>query len=235
MRILVTGHEGYIGSVLVPMLLDRGHMVVGLDAGWFRDCDLGPLSAAVPAQTKDVRDAAAPDLEGFDAVVHLAALSNDPLSDLNPELTYDINHVRRCASPRRRRRRACRGSCSPRRAACTAVAGDALLDEQAAFSPVTPYGESKVRVEHGVAALADDGSRRPTCATPPPTASRPGCAPTSSSTTSSATRSRPARCSCRATARRGGRWCTSPTSRARSSRCSTRPSSDPQPGVQRRA
>ncbi len=94
MRVLVTGHRGYIGTVMVPMLLEAGHEVTGYDSDLYERCTFaaGGALAAVPALRKDVRDATAGDLEGFDAVIHLAALSNDPLGDLDPEITYDINH-----------------------------------------------------------------------------------------------------------------------------------------------
>src|SRR5207302_1019169 len=90
MRVLVTGHEGYIGPVLVKVLQAAGHDVSGLDAGYFRDCEFEP-GIRVPALHKDIREIMVADLEGFDAVVHLAGLSNDPLGDIDARLTYDIN------------------------------------------------------------------------------------------------------------------------------------------------
>ena len=94
MRLLVTGHLGYIGTVLTPMLLQAGHDVVGLDSDLYAGCTFGDPAqiATVPALQLDVRDVRPADLEGFDAVLHLAALSNDPLGDLDPEVTYNINH-----------------------------------------------------------------------------------------------------------------------------------------------
>ena len=92
MKVLVTGHTGYIGAVLVPMLLEAKHAVTGLDTDFFAGCDFNSGLADVPAIRKDLRDVTVADLKGFDAVIHLAALSNDPLSDLNPECTYEINH-----------------------------------------------------------------------------------------------------------------------------------------------
>ena len=92
MNVLVTGHTGYIGAVLVPMLLEAKHEVTGLDTDFFAGCDFNGGLANVPAIRKDLRDVTTADLKGFDAVIHLAALSNDPLSDLNPECTYEINH-----------------------------------------------------------------------------------------------------------------------------------------------
>src|SRR5258708_6272457 len=92
MRVLVTGHKGFIGSVMVPFFRAAGHDIVGLDADYYRDCTFVGTSAEVPSIQRDIRDAKPGDLAGFDAVVHLAALSNDPLGDLDPELTYDINH-----------------------------------------------------------------------------------------------------------------------------------------------
>src|SRR3954470_15459993 len=94
MRVLVTGHEGYLGSVLVPRLTAAGHEVIGLDTGWFADCVVGPIPVPVPTLRVDLRDVTAEHLAEVapDAVMHLAALCNDPLGDLNPDLTYDVNH-----------------------------------------------------------------------------------------------------------------------------------------------
>jgi nucleoside-diphosphate-sugar epimerase len=155
MRVLVTGHHGYIGSVLVPTLLEAGHEVTGLDTFYYRGCDFGP-DHEVPALMLDVRDVAPKHLKGFDAVVHLAALSNDPLGDLDPELTYAINfratlNIARAAKEAGVRRFIFSSSCSMYGAA----GSDESLDEEAPLRPLTPYAESKVRAEEGLAALAD--------------------------------------------------------------------------------
>ena len=159
MRVLVTGHLGYIGTVLTPMLIRRGHMVVGMDAGLFDGCTFGPEDgiARVPGHRKDVRDATIDDVRGFDAVLHLAALSNDPLGDINPGLTYEINHrasvrLAELARDAGVGRFVFSSSCSN----YGASAGDALLDEHATLNPITPYGESKVMVERDVSAMASD-------------------------------------------------------------------------------
>src|SRR6266853_2794176 len=154
MKVLVTGHLGYIGSVMVPMLQAAGVHVTGLDNALFADCLFGDAPAAVPELRKDVRDVEAADLEGFDAVIHLAGLSNDPLGNLNPDLTYDINHhasvrLARLAKEVGVRRFLFSSSCST-----YGAAGDKILDETADFNPVTPYGRSKVLVEQEVAQLA---------------------------------------------------------------------------------
>ncbi len=156
MRILVTGHNGYIGSVLVPMLRAAGHDVVGLDNYLFGDCTFGEEIPDVPSLRLDLRDVQQEHLEGFDTVMHLAGLSNDPLGDLNPGCTYDINHgastrLARLAKAAGVERFIFSSSCSN-----YGAAGDDLLDEQAAFNPVTPYGESKVMVERDVALMASD-------------------------------------------------------------------------------
>ena len=156
MRVLVTGHLGYIGSILVPLFQAAGHEVVGLDSGLFADCLFGTAPPEVPSLDLDVRDVATDQLRGFDAIVHLAALSNDPLSNLNPECTYDINHratvrLARLAKEAGVPRFLHSSSCS-----LYGTAGDDMLDESAGFNPVTPYGESKVRAEREVAALSDD-------------------------------------------------------------------------------
>ena len=156
MKVLVTGHQGYIGSVLTPLFQRAGHEVVGLDSGLFADCTFGPAPPEVPSLRVDLRDVAVEALRGFDAIVHLAALSNDPLSNLNPNITYEINHratVRLAGLAKEAgvSRFLHSSSCS-----LYGKAGDVMLNESAAFNPVTPYGESKVFVERDLAALADD-------------------------------------------------------------------------------
>ncbi|PYM94883.1 MAG: NAD-dependent dehydratase [Candidatus Rokuibacteriota bacterium] len=157
MKVLVTGHTGYIGAVLVPMLRTAGHEVVGLDTEFFAGCDFSDGLAEVPTLRADLREIGVEALAGFDAVLHLAALSNDPLGDLNPDCTYDINHrasvrLARLAKEAGVGRFLFSSSCS----LYGVAAGDGLLAEDAAFNPVTAYGTSKVRVEQDVSPLADE-------------------------------------------------------------------------------
>jgi nucleoside-diphosphate-sugar epimerase len=157
MKVLVTGHAGYIGSVLTPMLIDEGYQVTGLDAEFFAGCDFYDGCITVPSIKKDLRDIGIEDLRGFDAVLHLAALSNDPLGDLDRDLTYDINHhasvrLARLAKEARVLRFVFSSSCS----LYGVAANNELLAEDATFNPVTAYGESKVRVEQEVSPLADE-------------------------------------------------------------------------------
>src|SRR6185295_12189749 len=157
MRLLVTGHNGYLGSVMTPLLRAAGHEVVGLDADWFEPCLLaGQDAEPVLSLQKDLRDVERRDLEGFEAVIHLAGLSNDPLGNLDASLTYEINDAAsirfaRLAKETGVGRFLFSSSCST-----YGAAGDDFLDETAAFNPVTPYAVSKVRLEQQLHELADD-------------------------------------------------------------------------------
>jgi nucleoside-diphosphate-sugar epimerase len=157
MRVLLTGHDGYIGHVLLPMLLERGHHVTGLDSFLYEDCGFGDEQTTPSAVLrKDIREVEPEDLRGLDAILHLAGISNDPLGDLQPAATYAINHeasvrLARLAKEAGVPRYIFSSSCSN-----YGAAGNDFLDETAGFNPVTPYAESKVWVERDVSGLADE-------------------------------------------------------------------------------
>jgi nucleoside-diphosphate-sugar epimerase len=157
LRVLVAGDRGYIGAVLVPALRSAGHEVDGLDLGLYEGCDLGPPPESAGVRSpRDMRDAKASDLIGYDAVVCLAALSNDPLGDLNPAATYSVNldgtlQLARAAKEAGAERFLFASSCS-----LYGAAGSAAVGEDAELFPVTPYGEAKVAAERELTLLADD-------------------------------------------------------------------------------
>lgn len=155
MQILVTGSHGYIGTILVPMLIKKGHEVVGLDSDLYWRCTFGNGLPDIPLIRKDIRDINESDLKGFDAVIHLAGLSNDPLGDLNPKLTNEINNeasfrLAKLAKQVGIKRFIFSSSCSN-----YGAAEGKFMDEESELNPVTPYAAAKVSVEQEVAKLVD--------------------------------------------------------------------------------
>lgn len=153
--VLVTGHQGYLGSVMVPVLQSKDHRIIGLDAGYFNHATVGAPPGEIPCLRKDLRDVLPEDISGLDAVIHLAALSNDPLGELNPTLTQQIN-----CSASVNLARLCREAGVSRflyASSCSlyGAAGEEGVDEAAPLKPLTPYAVSKARTEEEVSKLAD--------------------------------------------------------------------------------
>ena len=156
MRVLVTGCNGYIGSVLTPLLLAEGHAVLGIDSDLYEHCAFMARSAEAGYYKVDVRDVRAADLKGFDAILHLAALSNDPLGDLDPALTYEINHLATVRLARMARQVGIERFLFSSSCSTYGSAGEHAVTEEAEFQPVTAYGRSKVLAERDLSLLADD-------------------------------------------------------------------------------
>ena len=141
MRVLLTGNEGYIGTILVPLLWARNHEVVGLDSGLFRECTLKAIRPVETTIRKDIRDVEPRDLDGIDAVIHLAGLSNDPLGNLAPRFTYEINHEATVRLAELAKRAGIRRFLYASTCSVYGAAGDDMLDEDSPVNPVTPYAE----------------------------------------------------------------------------------------------
>jgi nucleoside-diphosphate-sugar epimerase len=155
MRVLVTGHKGYIGTLLVPMLTAQGHTVVGLDSALFEQCVFQRPVPEIPSLRKDIRDVQSSELDGFDAVVHLAGLSNDPLGGLNPDVTYGINHIATVRLARLAKEMGAQRFLFSSTCSIYGAAGADIVSEESQAHPITPYAHSKTLAEKDVRRLAD--------------------------------------------------------------------------------
>lgn len=156
MRVLITGHDGYIGAVMVPVMQAAGHEVVGLDTGFFEDCGTGVDYNGFDAARKDIRDVTPADLQGVEAVIHLAALCNDPLGNMNADWTHDINHRASVQLAQMSREAGVRRFLYASSCSMYGAAGEGMINEEAPLHPLTPYAVSKVRAEEDISALATD-------------------------------------------------------------------------------
>ncbi|MBC8107889.1 MAG: SDR family oxidoreductase, partial [Anaerolineae bacterium] len=157
MKILVTGHLGYIGTALVPMLLKKGHDVTGMDADWYSRCTFGDARqiADVKNIRKDIRQATVAELRGFDCLMHLAALSNDPLGNYSGELTDEINNRATVKLGEMAKQAGVRHFIFSSTCSNYGVAGDDFIDETGTFHPYTAYAKAKVAAELGLKPLSD--------------------------------------------------------------------------------
>ncbi|MFC2053422.1 NAD-dependent epimerase/dehydratase family protein [Chloroflexota bacterium] len=156
MRILLTGHKGYIGTIMVPMLIKEGYDVVGLDSDLYRLCTFKGELIKVPELNMDIRDVNMEDLKGFDALIHLAGLSNDPLGNINPDLTREINHIGAVRLARLAKEAGVSRFLFASTCSIYGAAGEEYVDEESDFHPITPYGLSKILAEKDISKLADE-------------------------------------------------------------------------------
>ena len=157
MRVLVTGAQGYIGVPLTWALRDRGHEVVGLDAGFYSDGWLyGAETPPIPQLQKDIRRITSGDLEGFDAIVHLAELSNDPLAQLDPDITYEINHRGTVSLAELAKRAGISRFVYTSSCSVYGIGSGEYKTEESEPAPQTPYAHCKVLVERDLSTMADD-------------------------------------------------------------------------------
>jgi nucleoside-diphosphate-sugar epimerase len=156
-RILITGHNGYIGSVMTPLLLEAGHDLVGLDTGYFEECTLVPGGGAAPSVRKDIRDLEPGDLRGFDSVVHLAALSNDPIGNLNDAWTEEINYAASVRLAQLAKASGVQRFLFSSSCIMYGMSEAAIVSEDSPLDPKTAYARSKVKAERAISALTGDG------------------------------------------------------------------------------